>query len=301
MKTVYFGHNPGYARTCNEQSDLLAVFHHSVTGNMTQRAEKMLAYCGQNSVKTFQHERQTPKVLEQVRTLQPDLIVVGEYHFILPKALVELPRLGAINLHGAPLPRYRGAHPINWMIINGETQGAVTCHYITEGLDDGDIIDQYVFPILRTDTAYDVRPRIEKTGETLLMDVLKRFRTQGRLPATAQDESKALYTPPRKPEDGIIDWNQPPEAVYNFVRALTRPYPGAFSYLHGQKVFIWKIAPPGDGGQLADGDIDPGTVMAVSKDHFDVAVASGTVRVTEWQSDSGGPGAHDRFDKQPNG
>jgi len=299
MRTVYLGHNPGYASACREESELLAVFWHGGSGNLAARCEVMLAYCREQRVVTVQHQRIDAVVRQMIAALAPDLIVVGEYHFLLKKELFEIPRLGTINMHGAPLPRYRGAHPINWMVINGETEGAVTCHYIGEGLDNGDIIGQYGFPILETETAYQLRPKIEATGRRLLVDVLRRFREEGRLAGTPQDESKALYTPPRRPEDGLIDWNQPPRRIYDFVRALTRPYPGAFTLHDGTTVRLWSVELPGQGGGIQHPAALPGTVLHTGPGSLQVAVAGGTVTVLDWESEGGNIKAHDFLGPAP--
>ncbi len=187
-------------------------------------------------------------------------------------------------MHGAPLPLYRGAHPINWMIINGEEEGAVTCHYITEGLDSGDIIAQYTFPILQEETAYDVRPKIEETGTRLLRDVLKRFNTEGRIEGVPQDARKASYFPPRKPEDGGINWDSPASGIYNFIRALTKPYPGAFSFIDNSKVYIWRAENPLS-DDIVPSNLRPGTIVRKDKDRFAVAAGDGRfVMITKWES-----------------
>lgn len=285
MRTVYLGHNPGYASTCHEESDLLAVFWHGGEGNLATRTEAMLDYCRDRRIVAVRHGKLDDVAKRMIASLEPDLIVIGEYHFILKNDVIKIPRYGTINLHGAPLPRYRGAHPINWMIINGETEGAVTCHYVTEGIDNGDIIGQYTFPILDTETAYDVRPKIEATGRNLLTDVLRRFRDEGKVPGTPQDERMALYTPPRRSEDGLIDWDQPPKRLYDFVRALTRPYPGAFTCCRGEKVYIWRIEPPDPTATRPTGGVKPGTVLEKKNGYLTVAVREGTVKITDWEGE----------------
>lgn len=287
MRTVYLGHNLGYVQVCYEETELLAVFWHSCEGSIAKRCETMLEFCQQKGVVTIYHPRLNQLVQQIISALKPDLIVVGEYHFLLKKEIIEIPRYGAINLHGSPLPRYRGAHPINWMIINGETEGAVTCHYITEGLDDGDIIAQYTFPILETETAYDVRPKTEVTGQRLLRDVLERFKKEGRVRGVPQDESKASYYPPRTPEDGLIDWNQSSKQIYNFVRALTKPYPGAFALLGGGKVYLWRMAFPDNNntGSTNSKIAFPGTVIQKRKTELRIAVKGDFVTVTNWETE----------------
>ncbi len=279
------GHNPGYVTACNEETELLAVFWHPSEGNISNRTETMLDYCRQKKIETVQHSRLNKEVQQKIASMEPDLIIVGEYHFILKREIFEIPRYGAINLHGAPLPRYRGAHPINWMIINGETEGAVTCHYISDGLDNGDIIAQYTFPILESETAYDIRPKIESTGRRLLVDVIRRFKAEGKVAGIPQNEDNALYTPPRKPEDGLIDWNKSPKQVYDFVRALTRPYPGAFTFLDDKNVYLWRLDLPGETYIINDNNYAvPGTIIDKWEKGFKVAVKGGTVTVIDWES-----------------
>ncbi|MCE1225279.1 MAG: methionyl-tRNA formyltransferase [Geobacteraceae bacterium] len=286
MRTVYLGHNPGYAAVCHEESELLAVFWHEGSGNLAVRTGQMLEYCRKYGIVTVRHNRLDDVIDRMIGALSPDLIVVGEYHNLLKKNIINIPRYGAINMHGAPLPRYRGAHPINWMIINGETEGAVTCHYVSDGLDSGDIIGQYFFDISEAETAYDVRPKIEETGCKLLRDVLRRFSCEGRLTGTPQDEAQALYTPPRKPEDGLIDWYQSPKRIYDFVRALTRPYPGAFAMYKGHKVHIWKVAQPESSMVFDESSSRPGTVLSVDQGAIVVAVTGGRITVLDWESET---------------
>lgn len=285
MKTVYLGHNPNYAAICHEESDLQAVcWHGGIGGNLEQRTRSMLSYCKEQKIPTLRHFCGQGILPAALSALAPDLVVVGEYHFFLKEPVLSIPPLGVINLHGAPLPRYRGAHPINWMIINGETQGAVTCHYVTLGLDAGDIIDQYTFPIDDTDTAIDVRPRIEETGRRLLADVLRRFKASGRrLPGTPQDESRSLYTPPRRPEDGLLGWNQSPKRLYDFIRAQTRPYPGAFSVIESVRVSIWGAEKPGTVVVPVPAGATVGTVVEVSPQRLVVVASGGCLIVTDWE------------------
>ena len=295
MRTVYLGHNPGYVSACYEETELTAVFWHSSEGNIAKRTEIMLDYCRKKRIITVHHSKLNREIEQMISSIEPDLIVVGEYHFLLKKKIIDIPRLGAINMHGAPLPRYRGAHPINWMIINGETEGAVTCHYITEGLDNGDIIGQYTFPILDTETAYDVRPKIEAAGQRLLVDVLRRFKAEGKVVGVPQDESKAFYTPPRKPEDGLIDWNVPPKRVYDFVRALTKPYPGAFAWIDDKKVYLWRVELPSGESISNDDYVTPGTVLKKWKGGFKIAVFGGAVNVIDWETDGRNIEVNDRL------
>ena len=285
MRTIYLGHNPRYAAVCREESDLSAVFWHDCSGGMAQRAEAMFEYCRQNKVVAIHHARLDGLMKKIMTACEPDLIVIGEYHFLLKQDVIDIARMATINMHGSPLPLYRGAHPINWMIINGEKEGAVTCHYVTEGLDSGDIIGQYTFPINLHETAYDVRPKIEKTGARLLRDVLKRFKAEGMIKGIPQDTGKASYFPPRRPEDGVVNWNTPAVNIYNFIRALTKPYPGAFSFIDNRKVRIWRAEYPSADDIISHNLLTPGTV--INRENGCLAVAAGDghqVIITEWDS-----------------
>ncbi len=284
MRTIYLGHNPIYAAVCHEETDLAAVFWHDCSGNMAKRSEEMVEYCRQKGVNTIYHSKIDRLTKKLMTACEPDLIVVGEYHFLLKQDTINIARVAAINMHGAPLPLYRGAHPINWMIINGEEEGAVTCHYITEGLDSGDIIAQYTFPILLSESAFDVRPKIEETGMRLLRDVLQRFNNEGKLKGIPQDAEKASYFPPRRPEDGGINWDTPALSTYNFIRALSKPYPGAFSYINNIKVSIFRAEIPLS-DDIAPSNLSPGTIVRMDKKSFRVTSGDGRfVTITEWES-----------------
>jgi methionyl-tRNA formyltransferase len=281
MKTLYFGHVETYARVCAEESDLLGVLWHPARGAIAERTRDLLDFCAREGIRALRHERIDREVLALVSELAPDLVVVGEYNLKLPAGLLAAPRLGAINLHAAPLPRYRGQHPLQWMIIQGETEGAVTCHYLTEGLDAGPIIGQAAFPIGPEDTAAAVRPRITATGGPLLRGILRRFAACGRLPATPQDEAAASWFPPRRPEDGELNWAAGATRAFNLIRALARPYPGAFCRHRGGTVRLDAALLPVLG--QAPG-CRPGTVLTAQPGRLVVAAGDGLVIATDWQA-----------------
>ena len=167
----------------------------------------------------------------------PELGISASYSHILSKRLINIPKNGFINLHGTPLPRYRGPHTLNWQIINGEVEGGVTLHYIDEGIDTGDIIDRITFPIQDDDTAQDLKPRIKEMGIQLLAEHLQNV-LDGSAPRVKQAGTEADAYPPRKPGDGLIDFSWSVKKIYDFIRALAAPYPGAFYYKKGRKILI---------------------------------------------------------------
>ncbi|MCR4303957.1 MAG: formyltransferase [Gallionella sp.] len=179
----------------------------------------------------------TPEVVARIRALQPDFIFSFYYREMLRRELLEIPRQGALNMHGSLLPKYRGRVPVNWAIIHGETETGATLHYMTEKPDNGDIVAQQAVPILPDDTALQVFRKVTVAAEMALNACLPDL-LAGRAKAVKQDLSKGAYFGGRKAEDGIIDWSQSAQAIHNLVRAVAPPYPGAMTQLMGKPMRI---------------------------------------------------------------
>ncbi|MDD2916189.1 MAG: formyltransferase [Gallionella sp.] len=179
----------------------------------------------------------TPEVIEQIRALQPDFFFSFYYREMLKRELLEIPKSGALNMHGSLLPKYRGRVPVNWAIINGETETGATLHYMTEKPDNGDIVAQQAVPILPNDSALQVFQKVTVAAEIALNGVLPAL-LEGKAQAVKQDLSKGAYFGGRKAEDGIIDWMQSAQAIHNLVRAVAPPYPGATTRLLGKPMRI---------------------------------------------------------------
>ena len=178
-----------------------------------------------------------PSFAAAISAISPDFILVHSYSMKLHVDILLLPRVAAVNVHGALLPQYRGPNPIQWAIINGETEAGVTMHHMTEEIDGGDVISQRRVPILFGDTWRDVQARIEAATGGMFADDLPRV-LAGTAPRVPQDASRARTWPRRTPGDGAIDWDKPAVEIYNLVRALVRPLPGAFYYHEGRKVVL---------------------------------------------------------------
>lgn len=178
-----------------------------------------------------------PEVAEQIRALQPDFFFSFYYREMLKRELLEIPKSGALNMHGSLLPKYRGRVPVNWAIIHGETETGATLHYMTEKPDNGDIVAQQAVPIMPDDTALQVFSKVTVAAEMALNDVLPAL-LAGNAPRLKQDLSKGGYFGGRKPEDGIIDWSQSARQIHNLVRAVAPPYPGATTRLLGKPMRI---------------------------------------------------------------
>jgi methionyl-tRNA formyltransferase len=213
-----------------------------------------------------------------VKDLAPDIIFSVYYRLMVPENILRLPRLGAINLHGSLLPKYRGRVPVNWAIINGETETGATLHYMTAKPDAGDIIDQVRVMIKFEDTAVDLFNRVIDAGAELFRRDLPSM-LAGTCPRRPQDEAAATYFGGRKPEDGLIDWRKPALAVYNLVRAVTRPYPGAFAYLpDGRKLTVWRCAPVEN---AAGRGREPGEVFREGADVMVACVGETAIKLIE--------------------
>ena len=230
----------------------------------------------------------TPEWIERIRSWEPDLIFSFYYRNMIKEEILNIPPLGAFNMHGSLLPRYRGRVPINWAVLHGEKETGVTLHYMVKRADAGDIVDQEAVPIGHEDTAQDVFNKCVKAARRVLERQLDSL-TMGTAPRRKQDESLATYFGGRTPEDGRIDWTEDAEKIYNLIRAVTHPYPGAFTQANGKKLFIWWAKPVKDPGGT------PGQVLSI--DPLRVATGSGSLEIInmEWDDaneDDASAGTH---------
>jgi methionyl-tRNA formyltransferase len=221
----------------------------------------------------------TPAFIDAITALQPDLILSFYYRRLLCQELLAIPRLGAINLHGSLLPKYRGRAPVNWVLVNGETHTGATLHYMTAQADAGDIIAQRVVDIAFEDTALTLFQKVSQAAVELFQDTFPLIKA-GIAPRTPQDARQATYFGGRTPEDGKIDWGRPAVALYNLVRAVTTPYPGAFTYIRGKKLYIWRAHPLQDG---AGARRPPGTILGSHNGGCLIATGSGHLLLTQVQ------------------
>jgi methionyl-tRNA formyltransferase len=189
-------------------------------------------------IPVYTPEKLDDAALAAVHRCKPDVIYSAYYRSLIPSAILELAPLGAYNLHGSLLPKYRGRAPVNWMLVNGERQGGVTLHHMVVRADAGDIVAQRSVAIDDEDTALTLyRKLLPLWGE--LIHEYHPLIVAGSAPRIAQDLSLGSYYGRRGPEDGRIDWSWPSRRTFNLVRAVTHPYPGAFCFARGRKLFIW--------------------------------------------------------------
>ncbi len=214
--------------------------------------------------------------IKQVQALAPDLIVVVAFGQILPRALLDIPLLGCVNVHASLLPAYRGAAPINWALINGETVTGVTIMALDEGMDTGDILLQKPVSILPDDTAATLHDRLAASGAALLGAALEQ-RGEGGWTRIAQDHARATYAPPMKKEDGRIHWNKSADEIHNQVRGMN-PWPGCFTFFRGKLLKIYQTGVLEKNAAAA-----AGTITAVSDQGIEVAAGNGALLIQELQ------------------
>jgi len=179
-----------------------------------------------------------PEVFELLKSLHPDAIVIVGYGKIIPQHIIDLPRLGCINLHASLLPKYRGAAPVNWAIVRGETVTGVTTMKIDAGLDTGDMLLRREIPIEPEDDAVTLGRKLAEIGAPLMVETLRGLET-GTIKPVQQDHSQATLAPILKKEDGLIDWSVSARDIANRVRGLV-PWPGAYTRFRGGTLLVWK-------------------------------------------------------------
>jgi len=180
-----------------------------------------------------------PDAIDRIRALQPDFLFSFYYRHMLKPPLLAIARRGALNMHGSLLPKYRGRVPVNWAVINGESETGATLHYMTAKPDAGDIVDQQAVPILPDDTAADVFHKVTAAAARVLDRSLPAL-FAGNAPRKPQDLTQGNYCGGRKPEDGRIDWRLPAARIHNLVRGVAPPYPGAFTAIDGKTLLIFR-------------------------------------------------------------
>lgn len=212
--------------------------------------------------------------VQRIGELRPDFIMSFWYRTLVKRPILEIPTRGALNLHGSLLPKYRGRAPVNWVLVNGEQQTGVTLHYMVERADAGDIVAQAVVPIDSQDTALDLYRKLARATREVLRAAWPLLRA-GTAPRVPQNEAEATYFGRRTPADGRFSWDWPALKIYNLVRAVTHPYPGAFVECNGRKLFVWsaRLMP----GLLLPHPPQPGTITEVSEEGLEVATGEGNL------------------------
>ncbi len=222
-----------------------------------------------------------PSVVRRIRDARPDLLLVIAFGRKIGPLLLALPRYGAVNLHGSLLPKYRGAAPVNWALIRGETETGLSVIRMTDQIDAGDILGQRATPVDPDETAGELHERLARLGSRLVTEVVRELVLEEVEPRR-QNETQATFAPRLKKRDGAIDWDRPAPDVHNHIRGVT-PWPGAFTYLPGKRdksplrIVVNRTTLPEETPQGGK----PGEMVAASEAGLDVAAARGSVRLLE--------------------
>ncbi len=222
----------------------------------------------------------TTEFADQIRHIEPDLIIVIAYGHLLSKEILKLPKFGAINVHASLLPKYRGPAPIQWAIINGDSQTGITTMFMDAGMDTGDMLLSRAEPILPTDTAATLHDRLAVLGAEVLVQTLKDMASQALKPKR-QDHAEATYAPLLKKQDGRIDWQKSAEELDRFIRGMT-PWPGAFTFHNERRLKILKAVPI-----LESISAPAGTVLKTFPEELTVVSGKGALSIEKIQSPSG--------------
>jgi UDP-4-amino-4-deoxy-L-arabinose formyltransferase/UDP-glucuronic acid dehydrogenase (UDP-4-keto-hexauronic acid decarboxylating) len=284
MKAVVFAYHNigciGIRALLARGFDIQAVITHEDDPNENTWFESVAELAAAHGIPVYApKEVNHPLWVEKIRALSPDIIFSFYYRNLLGKEILELAPAGCLNLHGALLPRYRGRCPVNWVLVNGETGTGVTLHHMTPRPDDGDIVGQRRVAIDEADTALTLHGKIAHASEALLGELLPQI-LENRAPCIPQDASAATYFGGRTPADGEIDWTRNAEDVHNLVRAVTRPYPGAFSFLGNRKCLFWQVRVVASPKTAV-----PGTVIATNP--LTIACGRDAVEVQFGQTEGG--------------
>jgi methionyl-tRNA formyltransferase len=235
-------------------------------------------------IPVLQPERaRNPEFVEQLRAFAPDLIVVAAFGQILPKAILDMPRFGCLNVHTSLLPKYRGAAPIQWAILNGDAQTGVTLMKMAPALDVGDILAQSTTAIEPSDNAETLHDRLADMGATLLVQTVQDY-VAGKIIPRPQNESEATYVGKISKEDGRLNWSLPARVLWNRIRGFT-PWPGAFTFIPAtpkpRLLKIWRA-------QVEEHfNGAPGHILSADKTGIVIACGSGALRVLELQREGG--------------
>ena len=286
LKIVFMG-TPDFAvpclKTLNENYEVIAVI--TQPDRPKGRGQKLTPspikeYALEHNLTVLQPEKiKTSETEEQLKKLAPDLIVVVAFGQILSKAILDIPQLGCINVHASLLPKYRGAAPIHWSIINGETKTGITTMYMDVGLDTGDMILKEEVSISAKMNTGELHDTLMNIGAKTLLQTIKQI-AEGSVVRNKQNDAKASYAPLLTKELERINWLLPAQEIYNLVRGLN-PWPVAFSIFKGKKLKIWQTKVIDN---VTIGEI--GTVLSITETGFTVQTGKGILEILELQPES---------------
>ncbi|TDB63136.1 bifunctional UDP-4-amino-4-deoxy-L-arabinose formyltransferase/UDP-glucuronic acid oxidase ArnA [Photorhabdus khanii] len=284
MKAIIFAYHDigcvGINALTKAGFDIQAVFTHTDDPTETHFFSSVARLSADLALPVFAPENVNhPLWIERIREMKPDVIFSFYYRDMLSEDILSLASAGAFNLHGSLLPKYRGRAPINWAILHGETETGVTLHKMVLKPDAGDIVAQHKVTITETDTSLILHGKIREAAEKLLDQVLPQIKA-GTYTATPQDEKQATYFGRRIAADGEIDWSKSATEINNLIRAVTEPYPGAFTFLGERQMTIWRASVLNKAHNK-----QPGTILSVAP--LIIACGQGALEIMSGQNESG--------------
>ena len=284
MKAVVFAYHDmgcvGVQALLDAGFDIAAIFTHADNAQENAFFGSVARLAAERGIPVYAPDDVNhPLWVDRIAEMKPEVIFSFYYRNLLGEAILNNARIGAFNLHGSLLPAYRGRAPLNWVLVNGETQTGVTLHRMISRADAGAIIAQQAVEIADADDALSLHRKLTESAKHLLEGALPTLKS-GTFSETAQDESKASYVGRRTPEDGRLEWEKPAQTLHNLVRAVSDPWPGAFSFVGTHKFIVWK--------SRVRSDVAParaGTVISVSP--LIIACGEGALEVMTGQTEKG--------------
>lgn len=282
MQVVFVTHNELGVACLEELTELGAEVNHVFTRpeqeDISDQAD-IETFTDNNDIPLSRVESvNTPTAKSTIQDCDPDILFIIGWSQLVDSEVLDLPNKAALGMHPAPLPRGRGRAPLVWSLIKGLDETALSFFHLVEEADAGDIVGQQPLPIEIHDDAQSMYTKMVEAGRTLIRRHYAELES-GTVPRQKQDDSAATWWPKREPHHGLIDWTKGPTEIYNWIRGQTRPYPGAYSYLDGDKITIWQAEPPASEREF----VTPGEIVYRDGDRLGIGTWEGIIELTEVQ------------------
>lgn len=281
FRVAFFGnHDVGISAlkgVCEVTTEVLVIAHPPDPEDGV-RYTSLFDFASASGLSVLRGKGKDQHVLDAVSAFEPDLIFVADYRYLLPKELLDVVARAAVNLHPSLLPKYRGRAPLNWAILKGETEVGLTAHFIDTEMDRGDILEQVAISVSPQQDVGNVMAALIPIYQKMARKVVCAI-VQDTVTSRPQDHKRATTFPARKPEDGIVDWTDNVEAIHNLIRAVARPYPGAFSWMQGLgPIHLWKATKT---DQNSAG-VKAGEILEASANSLRIATGDCALLVSDW-------------------